>query len=433
MLGTFFFSSVVRAQEASAGKVQTHVAEPSLMTGDPTDSAQALTQQISGVAVPRLVKFGSVVMDERQQPRTGVVGITFAIYKEQHGGAPVWVETQNVQLDGVGHFDVLLGATKSEGLPAELFATGEPRWLGLQVQLPGEVEQPRVLLVSVPYAMKAADAESLGGKPASAYALAATSTATAANPAGTATKVTAVGQAVTPIGVTANSIPVFLDNVGTLGNSVLIQSGGMIGLGTLPVMALDVNGGIRGTGLATGGRSVAADAINTNALFLNGSNAMGVIGPDKLAIGPGVLYNTTSLYSSGTERFIIVGQPKAMTLAMPGFTALFSIHLVGTNTAGGRVHYVIRATDGGSQIATEGGVIQYVATANSITCTVQTADKLHLGTVNSGCTPGFFNPGSQPGISIFDNVSFSSPAPIVVHEVFFRIENESGSDIRLEP
>jgi cystathionine beta-synthase len=30
-----------------------------------------------------------------------------------------------------------------------------------------------------------------------------------------------------------------------------------------------------------------------------------------------------------------------------------------------------------------------------------------------GRTPGFFNPGSQPGISIFDNVSFSSPAPIV--------------------
>ncbi|HKF23247.1 MAG TPA: hypothetical protein VKE93_16860 [Candidatus Angelobacter sp.] len=433
MLGAFFFSSVVRAQESSTAKVQTRGAEPNLVTGEPTDSAQSLTQQISGVAVPRLVKFGTVVTDERQQPRTGVVGVTFAIYKEQHGGAPVWMETQNVQLDASGRFDALLGATKSEGLPTELFATGEARWLGFQVQLPGEIEQPRVLLVSVPYAMKAADAESLGGRPASAYALAATGGATAPNPAGTATQVTALGQTVTPLAGTANSIPMFVDNFGTLGNSVLIQNGGMIGLGTLPAMALDVNGGIRGTGLATGGRNVAADAINTNALFLNGSGAMGVIGADKLAIGPGVLYNTTSIYSSGTERFTIVGQPKAMTLAAPGFTALFSIHLVGTNTAGGRVLYVIRATDGGSQIATEEGVIQYLATANSITCTVQTTDKLHLGTVNSGCTPGFFNPGSQPGISIFDNVSFSSPAPIVVHEVFFRIENESGSDIRLEP
>lgn len=134
-----------------------------------------------------------------------------------------------------------------------------------------------------------------------------------------------------------------------------------------------------------------------------------------------------------SDRVIIVSKAKALTLASPGFTSLMSIHLIPTHVAGGRIHYVIRATDGGSQIATEEGVIQYLATANSITCTVQTDDKLHLGTVNSGCTPGFFNPGSQPGVSIFDNVSFSSPAPIVIHEVYFTIENESGSSIRLEP
>ena len=124
---------------------------------------------------------------------------------------------------------------------------------------------------------------------------------------------------------------------------------------------------------------------------------------------------------------------KDLTLSAPGFTSLMSIHLTGTNTAGGRIAYMVRATDGGSQIATEEGVIQFLATANSITCTVQTTDKLHLGTVNSGCTPGFFNPSSQPGVSVFDNVTFSSPAPIVVHEVFFRVMNMSGAVIRLEP
>jgi hypothetical protein len=133
------------------------------------------------------------------------------------------------------------------------------------------------------------------------------------------------------------------------------------------------------------------------------------------------------------DREIFVARGKQLTLSAPGFTSLMSIHLVGTHTAGGRVFYMVRATDGGSQIATEEGVIQYLATANSITCTVQTNDKLHLGTVNSGCTPGFFNPASQPGISIFDNVTFSSPAPIVVHEIYFRITNDSGSSIRLEP
>jgi len=119
---------------------------------------------------------------------------------------------------------------------------------------------------------------------------------------------------------------------------------------------------------------------------------------------------------------------KILTLSAPGFVSLMSVHLIGTDTAGG-----LRATDGGSQIATEEGVMQYLATANWVTCTVQTTDKLHLGTVNSGCTPGFFNPGSQPGVSIFDNVSFSSPAPIVIHEVYFHIESNAAADIRLEP
>ena len=123
---------------------------------------------------------------------------------------------------------------------------------------------------------------------------------------------------------------------------------------------------------------------------------------------------------------------KDMTLSAPGFTSLLSILLTGTDTAGGRIFYTVRATDGGSQIATEEGVLQYLATANSITCTVQTTDKLHLGTVNSGCTPGFFNPGSHPGVSIFDNVTFSSPAPIVIHTVVFHIMPVGSAPIRLE-
>ena len=46
---------------------------------------------------------------------------------------------------------VALGSTSSQGLPANVFASGEARWLGVQVQ--GQAEQPRVLLMSVPYAL----------------------------------------------------------------------------------------------------------------------------------------------------------------------------------------------------------------------------------------------------------------------------------------
>ena len=76
-------------------------------------------------------------------------------------------------VDADGHYSVLMGATQNEGMPLDLFTSGEPRWLGVQFNRAGEAEQPRVLLVSVPYALKSADADTLGGKPASAYLLAA--------------------------------------------------------------------------------------------------------------------------------------------------------------------------------------------------------------------------------------------------------------------
>ncbi len=74
-----------------------------------------------------------------------------------------------MQLDSNGQYTVLLGSLHSEGVPADLFLTNDARWLGVQVET--EPEQPRVLLVSVPYALKAADAETLGGKPLSSFVL----------------------------------------------------------------------------------------------------------------------------------------------------------------------------------------------------------------------------------------------------------------------
>src|SRR5467141_3078144 len=137
----------------------------------PSQAVQTPPELVPALPVPRLVKFAGTLKDELGKARTGVVGLTLAIYKDQEGGAALWVETQNVELDEQGRYTVLLGSTKSEGLPLELFTTGEPRWLGVRVNLPKEVEQPRVLLVSVPYALKAVDAETLGGKPLSSFVL----------------------------------------------------------------------------------------------------------------------------------------------------------------------------------------------------------------------------------------------------------------------
>ena len=122
-----------------------------------------------GIPPTRLVRFSGSFSDPTGQPRIGIVGAMFSIYAEPAGGAPIWQETQNVQLDKQGRYSVLLGSANGLGMPVELFTSGEPRWLGVQVLLPGEVERARVQLVSVPYALAAEDAQTLGGLPAAAF------------------------------------------------------------------------------------------------------------------------------------------------------------------------------------------------------------------------------------------------------------------------
>ena len=186
--------------------------------------AQAQTTP-AGSALPRLVRFSGTAKDAAGNPVTGVAGITFALYAEQTGGAPLWTETQNVQAGAGGHYTALLGAAKSEGLPADLFTAEQAHWVGVSIE--GQAEQPRILLVSAPYALKAGDAETLGGLPPSAFLLAA-----APSPGGHATESPnaspAAASAVTPaLGGTgtADYVPLWTDSSGDLGNSAMFQSG----------------------------------------------------------------------------------------------------------------------------------------------------------------------------------------------------------------
>ena len=115
--------------------------------------------------VPNVVNYNGTLSNASGKPTTAISGVTFSLYKDSEGGAPLWMETQNLQPDSRGHFSAKLGSASGRGLPADLFASGEARWLGVRPQ--GQEEQARVLLLSVPYALKALDAETLGGKPAS--------------------------------------------------------------------------------------------------------------------------------------------------------------------------------------------------------------------------------------------------------------------------
>src|SRR5258708_4655011 len=81
--------------------------------------------------VPHFVKFSGAVKNAAGAPGTDVVAIRFVIYGDSTGGTPLWQEVQNVRIDEQGHYEVMLGTTSSEGIPVELFSSGEPRWLGV--------------------------------------------------------------------------------------------------------------------------------------------------------------------------------------------------------------------------------------------------------------------------------------------------------------
>jgi len=190
--------------------------------------AQQAAAANAATVVPAQIKFSGTLTDLNGKPITGITGVTFLLYQDEQGGTPLWLETQNITPDKNGHYTVVLGSTTSQGLPTDLFASGEARWLGVQAQ--GEAEQPRVLLLSVPYALKAGDAQTLGGLPASAFVLAAppnaaTASASASPASTTAPAVTPLASSdVTTTGGTANTIPMFTTAT-NVQNSILTQTG----------------------------------------------------------------------------------------------------------------------------------------------------------------------------------------------------------------
>src|SRR6185369_3089868 len=80
-----------------------------------------------------LVRYSAVLDPGSGLSIPGVTGMTFSLYSQPEGGAALWIENQNIPVDNQGHYTVLLGAASPDGIPAELFASGQARWLGIQI------------------------------------------------------------------------------------------------------------------------------------------------------------------------------------------------------------------------------------------------------------------------------------------------------------
>jgi hypothetical protein len=248
-------------------------------------SPLAFGQQAS-FTVPNLIRYGGTLKDMPGAPlSSSTVGVTFAIYRQQEGGAAIWMETQNVSTDSAGNYSVLLGATTSSGLPGDLFSQQEQRWLGVQVQ--GEAEQPRVMMVSVPYAFKAHEAETLGGKSVTDFVLA------------------------TPV------------NSSAAGNSAAGQS----------LTASSTNS----SGSSIGGSTNASSSGPTN---FSGTTTDQVVGVTQSGTGAGVIASAPTLGIKGTAT-----DPSATAYGVQGVaTGTAGVGLIGTATSTTGFTYGLRGT-----------------------------------------------------------------------------------------
>lgn len=251
---------------------------------------------LASTQVPRLIRFSGVALDETHNPMTGALGFTFSLYQDQQGGSPLWVETQNIQADANGHYTALLGSASAEGMPLELFSSGEAQWLGVQIQ--GQPERARVFLVSVPYALKAHEAETLSGRSISDFVLlnktASTSSKATEAPLGSN-------------GTSASSSPL-IDNDGPTNfagsNATQVvsvtQNGSGLGLSAKSHALAAVAGTITGKS----NTAVYGLASNTS----KGSNAAGVTGQSNTETGPGV-----AGYANGIDGTGVLGVANATT------------------------------------------------------------------------------------------------------------------------
>jgi hypothetical protein len=117
----------------------------------------------AGAGVPRKINYQGRLTDATTgEPPEGPLNLTFRIYDDAFSSSPMWEEGHVLTADSAGVVSAILGSIVSIDV-----AFGDAAWL--EVEVGGEVLSPRREIVSVPYAFRAVDADSLGGEPASAY------------------------------------------------------------------------------------------------------------------------------------------------------------------------------------------------------------------------------------------------------------------------
>jgi formylglycine-generating enzyme required for sulfatase activity len=123
-------------------------------------------------AVPTTVPYVGWLTDDAGVPLDTTIEVTAALYDRETGGAALWTHTWPAVEARGGLLTLLLGGDGSTPLDSGTLQPvegGPAGGLYLSLSLDGVLLEPRQRLLSVPYALVAADAQRLGGSPATDY------------------------------------------------------------------------------------------------------------------------------------------------------------------------------------------------------------------------------------------------------------------------
>ena len=116
-----------------------------------------LTVFSAHATVPLAINYQGYLTDSDNKPISSQITITINLYDALDAPSTKWSETLLVTPVG-GKYSVVLGATRTNPIPASLFNT--LMWIAIQVGTDEEMN-PRQPLSSAPYAIRAASAEKI--------------------------------------------------------------------------------------------------------------------------------------------------------------------------------------------------------------------------------------------------------------------------------
>ncbi|MDD5208890.1 MAG: hypothetical protein PHV36_05845, partial [Elusimicrobiales bacterium] len=267
-------------------------------------------------AAPALINYQGRLVDANGNPLSGTYSITFNIYGALSGGSAVWTEVQPTIAVDNGIFNAKLGSITN--LPPSVFSS-DTRYLGVTIGSDAEMS-PRVQLLSVPYAIYAASAASVGSAGQGVII------STYVDVAGhvTATRFYGDGSALT--GLSVGSVSAASITAGTLPNTVIassialnsVQDGSIVGVsgskvsGNIAGNAANISGNLPAAQIAAG--SLPATVI-ASSVALNSVQDGSIVGVSGSKVSGNISGNAANISGNLPATQIAAGSLPATVIA----------------------------------------------------------------------------------------------------------------------